>query len=86
MKNREKVVSGLTNYLRSLSRRRGTSVVTADDAQRFLDNKNFSGNQNERLSVIRSVLREPTFSSVGFTPSSREAARGRTITTWTAGQ
>lgn len=85
MKNREKVVSGLTSYLRSLSRRRSTAVVTADDAQRFLDNKNFEGNTNERLSVIRSVLREPTFYSVGAASSSRTAARGRTITQWVVG-
>jgi hypothetical protein len=76
-------VTKATSYLRSLARRRVSSVVTADDVQNFLNRQGFTGNQNERLSVIRSVLREPNFYYAGLTRSKREAARSRTITAWT---
>jgi hypothetical protein len=76
-------VSKATSYLRSLARRRNSAVVTADDVQNFLNRNNFPGNQNARLSVIRSVLRQPNFYAVGLTRSKREEARSRTITAWT---
>ena len=83
MTNREKMVSKATGYLRGLARRRSNSMVTADDVQSYLTKNGFRGNQNERLSVVRSVLRTPNFVSAGTTQSSREAARGRMITAWT---
>jgi hypothetical protein len=80
---RDKTVSKATSYLRSLARRRNDAVVTADDVQNFLSQNGFRGNTNERLSVIRSVLREPNFYAIGTTKSNRDAARSRTISAWT---
>lgn len=84
MANREKVVTKLASYLRNVSRKRSNSVVTADDAQKFLSKNRFRGNVNDRLSVIRSALRTPTFTPVGYTTSSRPAAKSRYITQWMA--
>jgi hypothetical protein len=83
MTNREKMVSKATGYLRGLARRRSNSTVTADDVQSYLTKNGFRGNVNERLSIVRSVLRSPNFTSMGLTQSSREVARGRSITAWT---
>jgi hypothetical protein len=80
--NREKIVNGLSTYLRSLSRKRSNNVISADDAHTFLDRQGWSRKPAQRLSVINAVLREPMFESVGSMPSSREAARGRAITQW----
>ena len=79
---REKMVSSLSNHLRSLARKRSTSVVTADDAHNYLSKNGFVRNPIARLSVINSVLRTPTFEAVGSTASTREAAKGRMITEW----
>lgn len=78
------IVSKATTYLRSLSRKRVNRVVTADDVQNFLTRNGFRGDLNERLSVVRQVLRSPNFYAVGTTRSKREEARSRTITAWTA--
>lgn len=78
----EKTVAKATSYLRSLAKKRTSSIVTADDVQSFLSKAGFKGNTNKRLSVIRSVLRGPTFYAIGNTRSTREAARSRTITAW----
>ena len=83
MTNREKMVSKATTYLRGLARRRSDSIVTADDVQNYLTKNGFRGNVNERLSIVRSVLREPNFVTAGTVRSEREAARSRTITAWT---
>jgi hypothetical protein len=84
MKNRESVVTKATTYVRSLARRRGSRIVTADDVQNYLTKQNFRGNQNERLSVVRSVLNDRNFTKIGTTQSSRDVARSRTISAWTA--
>jgi len=85
MSYRESVVNKLTSYLRRLSRTRSTRVVTADDAQRFLDRTlTNAASQDERLSFIRTVLASPTFESVGRRPSSRPVAKGRLVTEWKA--
>lgn len=84
MTNRTKLVNGLTNYLRKLSTRRNSGVVTADDAQRYLSNRNYRGNRNSRLSVIRTALNDTKFASVGYTPSTRPVARSRRIAVWVA--
>ena len=84
MANRDRVISQLNSYLRGLSRRRSDGIVTADDVQNYLTRKGFNFGQNERLSVTRSVLGEPNFVPVGTVSSRREAARGRTITAWSA--
>lgn len=84
MSNREKLVSKTTTYVKGLVRRRSNAIVTADDVQNYLTKNGYRGTQNERLSIVRSVLREPTFVSNGSVPSTREAARGRSITAWTA--
>jgi hypothetical protein len=78
-----KTVTQLTSYLRGLARRRKNSIVTADDVQNFLTRKNFTASQNERLSITRTVLQEPTFLPVGMVASKRGVARGRRVTAWT---
>lgn len=81
---REKLVRGAKSYLNSLVKRRSMSMVTADDVQRYLDNNKFRGGQNDRLSIVRSVLREPNFTPIGQQPSNRPEARRRLVTVWTA--
>lgn len=74
----------LRAYLRRLSRRRKSSVVTADDAERFLaNNGNFS--RREAVSHINSIFNTNSNEvvAVGSTPSARPEARGRMITEWT---
>jgi hypothetical protein len=79
----EKTVAKAASYLRSLARKRNSSIVTADDVQNFLNRNGFKGSINQRLSVVRSVLRGPSFEQVGATRSNRAEARSRTITAWT---
>jgi len=84
MSKREQLISKVTSYVRGLSKRREDNRVTADDVQTYLTKNKFRGNVNERLSVVRSVLRAPTFTRVGSQASERDAARGRMITAWSA--
>ena len=79
------VQNGLRSYLRSLSNRRNSKIVTADDAHTYLNRQGVSERKiRTRLAYINSVLRDPYFRAVGTTNSSRPAARGRTITEWRA--
>lgn len=80
----EKIINKAAKYLETLSRRRANGVVTADDVQNYLSKQKFSSNQNERLSVVRSVLQVPRFYPMGEQKSTRPKARGRTIRTWVA--
>lgn len=74
----------VTNYLRSLAARRTTGVVTADDVNNYLSRDGVQPEQvRTRLSFINSVLREPMFEQTGTVPSSRPAAKGRSISAWT---
>lgn len=83
MSPREKLVSQTAGYLKGLARRRSNGIVTADDVQNYLSRHRFSSSVNERLSVVRSVLSERAgFTRVGATQSTRDAARGRMISTW----
>lgn len=84
MQNRDRVVSQLTSYLRGLARRRTSNAVTADDVQNYLNRKGFVLEQNERLSLTRSVLSEDNFIPFLTVPSKREAAKGRRVTQWIA--
>lgn len=83
MSTREQMVSKATGYVKGLARRRSNKQVSADDVQNFLNKSNFRGSTNERMSIVRSVLRTPTFSAAGSVQSLREEARGRMITAWT---
>lgn len=83
MQNRESVVTKATSYVKGLARRRGSRIVTADDVQNYLTKNRFRGNQNDRLSIVRSVLNDSNFVSLGRTRSTRDVARSRTITAWT---
>lgn len=80
----EKMVSKATTHIKSLSNRRSNGVVTADDVQNYLSKQKFHGDQNERLSIVRSVLQTPNFYPVGVQKSTRPTARGRTIRKWVA--
>jgi hypothetical protein len=81
----EKTRTRLNSYLRSLSRRRNTGLVTSDDAHAFLTKEGVSSKKvRTRLSYINSVLRYPNFEAAGDVPSSRPVARGRRITAWVA--
>ena len=80
---REKMVTSLRSYLRSLASRRNNGIVTADDAHNYLNRTNVSPRKvRTRLSLINSAF-SGDFYAVGSTPSSREAAKGRQITEWT---
>lgn len=82
---RENMTSKIRTYLRTLSRRRNSGYVTADDVHTYLTREGVRNEQvKTRLSFINSVLREPEFEPVDTVPSSRPAARGRMITAWTA--
>lgn len=73
----------LRSWLRDIGRKRKTRTVTADDAHRFFDRVGIHENSVDvRLSYINSVLREPDFTPVGSTPSTRPRARKRHITQW----
>ena len=81
---REKLVSGLRGYLRSLSNRRSSGTVTADDAHTYLGKNGIdSGKIRTRLSFINAAFSNG-FEQVGYTASSRPAAKGRSITEWMA--
>lgn len=81
----ETLVSSLTSYLRSLANRRSTGTVTADDAHNFLNRKGIrSGMTRTRQAVINAAFMGGDFENTGYTtPSSRPAAKGRSISEWT---
>ena len=75
----------INTYLRTLTNRRSSGIVTADDVHTYLNKEGVAPQQvRTRLSFINSVLREPTFIPTNTVPSSRPAAKGRMITAWTA--
>lgn len=79
-----RTVAKMRTWLMGLARRRSSGTVTADDVHRFLDREGVQPQQvRTRLRFINSVLREPNFYRSGTTPSSRPAARGRSISAWT---
>lgn len=79
----ERTVRGMRNWLNSLARRRGSGLVSADDAHTYLDRQGIRKNEVfTRLSFINSVLREGNFECVGQWPSDRPAARRRLINAW----
>ena len=80
----EKIIDKASKYLQTLSRRRANGTVSADDVQNYLNKQKYAGSQNERLSIVRSVLQVPTFYPMDFKKSTRPKARGRTIRTWVA--
>jgi len=80
----EGLVSNLRSYLRGLARRRSSGTVTADDAQSFLTRKGMNEKMvRTRLAVINAAFMNGEFESAGSVPSSRPAAKGRSITEWT---
>jgi len=79
----DRTAKRMENWLASLSRRRSTGIVTADDAHTYLDREGVRPQQvRTRLSFINSVLREPNFECAGMTNSVRPAAKGRVISEW----
>lgn len=81
---REKLINGMTSYLRSLANRRSSGVVTADDAHTYLSRAGIREQMvRTRLSFINSVFGTGMFEQVGSAPSNRPQARGRSISTWT---
>lgn len=81
---REKLINGMTSYLRSLANRRSSGVVTADDAHNYLTRAGINELMvRTRLSFINSVFSTGMFEQVGRAPSARPQARGRSISTWT---
>jgi len=76
----------MTSYLRSLSNRRSSGVVTADDVNAYLTREGVHQKQiRTRLSFINAVLAgSGEFEQDGMVASTRPAAKGRTITAWTA--
>ena len=76
-RNKVPVAARLTRKLVSVARRNG--VVTADDAQRYLDRINYTGSR----ALIGAVLRN-SFTSVGNTRSKVPSNRSRTIRVWKA--
>jgi hypothetical protein len=80
---REKLINGMTSYLRGLANRRSSGVVTADDAHTYLTRAGINELMvRTRLSFINSVFGTGMFEQVGSTPSSRPQAKGRSISTW----
>jgi len=74
----------LTSYLRTLANRRNSGYVTADDVHTYMTREGISEKMiRTRQSFINSVLREPLFEAIDTVPSSRPAAKGRSITAWT---
>jgi len=74
----------MTSYLRSLSNRRSSGVVTADDVNAYLTREGVHQKQiRTRLSFINAVL-AGSGEQDGMVASTRPAAKGRTITAWTA--
>lgn len=83
-KKREKMISSLRTYLRSLANRRSSGTVTADDAQAYLSKQGINELMvRTRLSFINSAFSGDIFAATGYVPSSRPAAKGRAITEWT---
>ncbi len=81
---REKLINGMTSYLRSLANRRNSGVVTADDAHTYLSRAGINELMvRTRLSFINSVFTTGMFEQVGYAPSTRPQAKGRSISTWT---
>ena len=76
----------MTSYLRSLSNRRSSGIVTADDVNAYLTREGVHQKQvKTRLSFINAVLAgSGEFEQNGTVASARPAAKGRTITAWTA--
>lgn len=76
----------MTSYLRSLSTRRSSGIVTADDVHAYLNREGVHQKQvRTRLSFINAVLAgSGMFEQVGTVPSSRPQAKGRAISAWTA--
>jgi hypothetical protein len=82
---RTSMTKRINTYLRSLSNKRSSGIVTADDVHAYLTREGVTPKQiKTRLSFINSVLREPNFAAVDTVPSTRAAARGRMITGWSA--
>jgi len=74
----------MTSYLRSLASRRSTGIVTADDVHNYLNREGVQPKQvRTRLSFINSVFGSGMFEQTGTVASSRPAAKGRAISTWT---
>jgi predicted Zn-dependent protease len=76
----------MTSYLRSLSNRRSSGVVTADDAHAYLTREGVHQKQvRTRLSFINAVLAgSGEFEQNGTVASTRPQAKGRSITAWMA--
>lgn len=83
VRNREKYIKGLQNYLVKVARNK--KYVTSDDAQSYLTKAGISPRMvRTRVSLINSVLRRPNFKPVAEVASNRPSARGRTIRAWKA--
>lgn len=81
---RQSTTRRIVSYLRSLANRRDSGVVTADDVHNYLTRDGVREQQTRtRLSFINSVFGSGMFEQVGMMPSSRPAAKGRTISTYT---
>ena len=81
-KQRERTISGLRSYLRSLTNRRSSGTVTADDAHTYLTRKGVREQMvRTRLSFINSAFSNG-FEVVGEIASNRPAAKGRYISEW----
>ena len=76
----------MTSYLRSLSNRRSSGVVTADDVHAYLTREGVHQKQTRtRLSFINAVLAgSGEFEQDGTVASTRPEAKGRYITAWMA--
>lgn len=80
---REKLLTQMSSYLRTLANRRSSGEVTADDAHTYLSRVGIREQMvRTRLSFINSVFNNGMFEQSGTTSSSRPAAKGRTISTW----
>jgi hypothetical protein len=74
----------MTSYLRSLSSRRSSGVVTADDVHNYLTREGVHQKQvRTRLSFINTVFSNGVFEQDGTVASARPQAKGRSITAWT---
>lgn len=82
-KGREKLINGMTSYLRGLANRRSSGVVTADDAHTYLSRAGIDELRvRTRLSFINAAFGSGMFEQAGTAPSARPQAKGRAITTW----
>jgi len=73
----------LNGYLRGLSKRRKNGVVTADDANTFLDRNNITDTKVRR-SITGSIFNtnNEEITKVGTTTSSRPEAKSVRLNTW----